>query len=68
MDIVSRLRKILPEGQVSTQPDQLKVASGDESTLPGVTPQAVVWAKGADEIDHFARRRLGAGRFDRSAG
>ena len=61
MDIVSRLREILPEDQVSTQPDQLKVASGDESTLAGVTPQAVVWAKGTDEIAAVVRVCLEAG-------
>lgn len=61
MDIVSRLREILPEDQVSTQPDQLKVASGDESTLPGVTPQAVVWAKGTNEIAAVVRVCLEAG-------
>ena len=50
LDIVSRLRSLLPDDQVSTQPDQLEVVSHDESTLPGVTPLAVVWATNAKEI------------------
>jgi D-lactate dehydrogenase (cytochrome) len=50
MDIVSRLRSLLPDDQVSTRPDQLEVVSHDESTLPGVTPLAVVWVTNAEQI------------------
>jgi D-lactate dehydrogenase (cytochrome) len=50
MDIVARLQTLVPADQISTQPDQLQVASHDESTLPGVTPLAVVWALDAEQI------------------
>lgn len=40
----------MPPEQVSTQPDQLAVAAEDESTLPGVTPLAVVWAMSTADI------------------
>jgi D-lactate dehydrogenase (cytochrome) len=50
MDIVARLQTLFPADQISTQLDQLQVASHDESTLPGVTPLAVVWAVNAEQI------------------
>jgi D-lactate dehydrogenase (cytochrome) len=50
MNIITSLRECLPPDQVSTQADQLKVASRDESTLPGVEPVAVAWATSTDEI------------------
>ncbi len=49
-DIVGRLSEIYPADRISTQADQLAVASRDESTLPPVVPLAVVWAMNADEI------------------
>ncbi len=55
MDIVESLRQILPVEQISTQPDELEVVSQDESTLPGVTPLAVVWALNADEISKIVK-------------
>jgi D-lactate dehydrogenase (cytochrome) len=50
MDIVARLLEVLPADQLSTQADQLAIAAHDESTLPGVTPLAVVWATSTSEI------------------
>ena len=50
MSIVDDLKRLLPEDQVSTQADQLAVVSRDESTLPPVTPLAVVWATSTDEV------------------
>jgi D-lactate dehydrogenase (cytochrome) len=40
---------VTPE-RVSTHPDQLSVVAKDESTLPPVTPKAIVWAADADEV------------------
>jgi D-lactate dehydrogenase (cytochrome) len=50
MDIVCKLRGLLPSDRVSVQADQLQVASHDESSIPSVTPLAVVWALNAGEI------------------
>ncbi len=50
MNVLNRLGEIVPSEQFSTHPDVLAVASQDESTLPGVSPLAVVWAMNADEI------------------
>jgi D-lactate dehydrogenase (cytochrome) len=55
MPIIDRLRTLLPADQISTQPDQLQVASHDESTLPSVTPLAVVWALDAEQISSVVR-------------
>jgi D-lactate dehydrogenase (cytochrome) len=50
MDIITKLQKLLPTDQISIQTDQLDVASHDESSLPPVTPCAVVWALTTDQI------------------
>ncbi|MCB2201815.1 FAD-binding oxidoreductase [bacterium] len=50
MAIIDELAKILPESQISTQADQLQVAARDESTLPPVTPDAVVWAESTEQV------------------
>jgi D-lactate dehydrogenase (cytochrome) len=55
MDIVARLRELLPPGQVSIQADQLQVASHDESSEPGVMPLAVVWAISTEQIHLVVR-------------
>ena len=55
MSIAEELRSILPEDRVSTQADQLEVASHDESTLPGVRPAAVAWALTTDEVAAVVR-------------
>ena len=55
MSIVATLQRLLPSDQVSTQIDQLAVASKDESSLPGVTPLAVVWATTLDQIAQIVR-------------
>ncbi|RKX30035.1 MAG: hypothetical protein DRP47_00240 [Candidatus Zixiibacteriota bacterium] len=49
-DILKELAALIPGDQFSTQSDQLAVAAEDESTLPGVTPLAVVWALSTNEI------------------
>ncbi|HWR82854.1 MAG TPA: FAD-binding oxidoreductase [Candidatus Deferrimicrobium sp.] len=58
MDIVSTLAGIVPSDRLSTHPDQLSVASKDESTLNPVTPQAVVWALNVDEISQIVNACL----------
>ena len=55
MSFLGKLRELLPQDQVSTHPDQLRVASIDESTLPPVTPVAVVWALSADDISKVVK-------------
>ncbi|MCP4686042.1 MAG: FAD-binding oxidoreductase [bacterium] len=55
MSIVETLRSIVPEDQLSTGRDHLRVASVDESTLTPVTPLAVVWAADPDEIVTIVR-------------
>ena len=50
MNLFEALKAFLPESQFSVQADQLAVASRDESTLPGITPQAIVWVKSIEEI------------------
>ncbi len=55
MTILNKLASIVPEDQFSTQTDQLNVASQDESTIPGVTPQAVIWATNAKEISEIVK-------------
>lgn len=47
---LDKLKHLIDPAQISTHPDQLRVAAIDESTLPAVTPLAVVWATSADEI------------------
>ncbi|MBD3333850.1 FAD-binding protein, partial [candidate division GN15 bacterium] len=50
MDIAQQLAQALSEGKVTTQADQLEVASRDESTLAGVRPAAVVFAKSTGDV------------------
>jgi len=54
-DFLTRLAALVPPDQFSTQPDQLAVAAQDESTLPPVTPRAVVWALTTDEVAAVVR-------------
>ena len=55
MDIVSRLANLVPPDQISTHPDQLAVVAHDESTLPEVTPLAVVWPDNSDQVVKIIR-------------
>jgi D-lactate dehydrogenase (cytochrome) len=55
MSIVDSLHTILPPDQFSTQIDQLAVVSKDESSLPGVTPLAVVWPLSIEQIARIVR-------------
>ena len=55
MNVIEKLQSLLPSDRLSTGKDQLRVASCDESTLPPVTPLAVVWAAGSDEIADIVR-------------
>jgi len=52
---LKKLAALVPADQFSTQRDQLVVAAQDESTLPGVRPQAVVWAASTDQISRIVR-------------
>lgn len=55
MEIITRLEKIAGAENVSTQDDQLQVAARDESTIPGVTPVAVVWAHDTTEVSGIVK-------------
>ncbi len=55
MEFLKRLSSILPPSRFSTHPDQLRVASIDESTLPPVTPLAVVWAMNVEQISEVVK-------------
>ncbi|UCC44347.1 MAG: FAD-binding oxidoreductase [Candidatus Zixiibacteriota bacterium] len=55
MKLTPRLKEILPDDRVSTQPDQLEAVSKDESTLPPVIPKAVVWCIDRNEIVEVVR-------------
>lgn len=50
MNIAELLAQALPDAKVTTQADQLEVASRDESTLPGVPPSAVVFAESTEDV------------------
>jgi len=53
VDIIARLKQFVPPERLSTHPDQLAVASKDESTIDPVTPLAVVWPADAMEISRI---------------
>ncbi|MBN1213101.1 MAG: FAD-binding oxidoreductase, partial [candidate division Zixibacteria bacterium] len=55
MNVPDRLKELIPTDRVSTQADLLEVAAHDESSLPGVTPLAVVWAITTEEIGRIVR-------------
>jgi D-lactate dehydrogenase (cytochrome) len=55
MAIIETLQTLFPAEQISTHSDQLAVAAYDESTLPGVTPLAVVWPLTIAEIAQIVR-------------
>ncbi len=50
-----RIRAIVGSENLSTQADQLLVASRDESSHPACTPIAVVWANTAGQIEAVVR-------------
>ncbi|MFQ5498584.1 MAG: FAD-binding oxidoreductase, partial [Candidatus Zixiibacteriota bacterium] len=50
MSIAEKLAALFPQSQITTHPDQLAVVSQDESTLPGVLPQVLVWPESAVQI------------------
>ncbi len=50
MNIAELLAQALSDAKVTTQADQLEVASRDESTLPGVPPSAVVFAESTEDV------------------
>ncbi|HVP06330.1 MAG TPA: FAD-binding oxidoreductase [Candidatus Acidoferrum sp.] len=55
MTVVERLAALFPPDRFSTQADLLAVASHDESSLPPVTPLAVVWPLTAQEVAHTVK-------------
>ncbi len=61
MKIIDILSRILPPDRISTHPDQLGVASRDESTLSGVTPLAVAWPLNLDEISQIVKACAASG-------
>lgn len=50
MSFLDALKNIYPADRFSTHADHLAVASRDESSLPPIIPNAIVWALSADEI------------------
>ena len=54
-NILNELASLVPSDQFSTHPDQLAVVAHDESTLPEVTPLAVLWATNSDEISRIVK-------------
>lgn len=54
-DFLHRLAALVPADQFSVHPDHLAVVSHDESSLPPVTPQAVVWAMTSDQVVSVVR-------------
>lgn len=55
MNVVEKLKDLLPNDRLSTGQDELRVASIDESTLPPVMPLAVVWASSTQEVSDIVR-------------
>ncbi len=55
VSVIDRLRDLVPSDQFSTQADQLKVASEDESTIAGVLPEAVIWAMSPEEVQQVVK-------------
>lgn len=55
MTVLETLASVLPSDRISTQADQLSCVAGDESTLPHVTPSALVWAESTEEIASVVR-------------
>ncbi len=53
MDILTRLQQFIDSDRLTTQADQLAVASRDESTLDPVSPLAVVWPRDSAEISRI---------------
>lgn len=54
-NLLEKLRKIVGSDNLSTQADQLLVASRDESSHPASMPVAVVWASTAEQIEAIVR-------------
>ncbi len=50
MTLIENLADIVGDQNLSTHADHLSVVSKDESTLPPVTPLAVVWPENTDQI------------------
>jgi len=55
MNILNELSNLLSPDQLSTHPDQLSVVSKDESSLPPVTPLAVVWPDNAEQTAEIVK-------------
>jgi D-lactate dehydrogenase (cytochrome) len=55
MTFLEQLRELLPADRYSVHPDQLAVVARDESSLPPVTPLAVVWAMSASEVSSIIK-------------
>jgi len=53
--LIGRLSSIYSPENISTQADQLRVVSSDESTLPSVLPAVVVWPQNSEEIAQTIR-------------
>jgi len=53
--LLEKIAQIFPEDRFSTHPDQLAVASRDESTLDPVLPSLVVWARDAQDVSRLVK-------------
>ena len=50
MSFIEDLKTIYSIDSLSTNPEQLEIVAGDESTLERVTPQVVVWAESVEQV------------------
>ena len=57
-ELAESLRRILSPDQVSTREADLEQASGDESSLPAVLPDMVVWPKRSADVEKVIQLAL----------
>ncbi len=55
MEILEKLKQVVPEDRITIGPDQLASVSKDESTLSPVTPLVLIWCMSADEVAAVVR-------------
>jgi D-lactate dehydrogenase (cytochrome) len=54
-DLAARLGRLLPAERISTRRSDLDAAARDESSLPPVMPEVVVWPLGTEEVAAVVR-------------
>jgi len=70
MSILDTISTFIPADRLSTQSDQLQVASHDESSYAPVTPMLIVWPMSTDEVREIVKicNQTGAAITTRGAG